>query len=203
MSQRVHHSRGPRLARAIAPWLILGCLPILPAQAEEVRSARMLANTCAGCHGTLGASAGEVMPTIGGMDQEYLAGVLRDYKTDRRPSTIMGRIMRGYSDQEISAIASFYAEQDWVSTDRVAVASDLGGAPELHERYCESCHKDGGREQDATSPRMAGQWAGYLEYAMLACRDGERCHPRKMKTRVTDLTDAEIAELARFYESQK
>jgi sulfide dehydrogenase cytochrome subunit len=163
----------------------------------------MLANTCAGCHGTLGASAGEVMPTIGGMDKGYLVEVLTDYKTGRRLSTIMGRIMQGYGDQEISAIASFYAAQPWVSTDRVAVADQLAEAPELHERYCESCHQDGGRGQNKESPRMAGQWAGYLQYAMQACRDGERCHPRKMRDRVEDLSDAEIAALAHFYESQK
>ena len=33
-----------------------------------VRSPSMLANTCAGCHGTDGASAGDIMPVIGGME---------------------------------------------------------------------------------------------------------------------------------------
>lgn len=195
----------PRLSRsrALCAGLLIGMLPTLPIHAQEVRSESMLANTCAGCHGTLGASAGEVMPTIGGMDKGYLVEVLTDYKTGRRPSTIMGRIMLGYGDLEISAIASFYAAQPWVSTDRVAVADRFAEAPDLHERYCESCHQDGGRSQDKESPRMAGQWAGYLQYAMQACRDGERCHPRKMKDRVEDLSDAQIAALAHFYESQK
>jgi sulfide dehydrogenase cytochrome subunit len=190
-------------SRALCVGLLIGTLPSIQVHADEIRSESMLANTCAGCHGTLGASAGEVMPTIGGMDKGYLVEVLTDYKTGRRPSTIMGRIMKGYGDQEISAIASFYAGQPWVSTDRVAVADQLGEAQALHERYCESCHRDGGRSQDKESPRMAGQWAGYLQYAMQACRDGERCHPRKMRTRVEDLSDAEIAALAHFYESQK
>lgn len=193
----------PTWSRALCVGLLIGTFPSLPLHAEEIRSESMLANTCAGCHGTLGASAGEVMPTIGGMDKGYLVEVLTDYKTGRRPSTIMGRIMLGYGDQEISAIASFYAAQPWVSTDRVAVADQLAEAPALHERYCESCHQDGGRSQDKESPRMAGQWAGYLQYAMQACRDGERCHPRKMRNRVADLSDAEIAALAHFYESQK
>jgi sulfide dehydrogenase cytochrome subunit len=193
----------PDWSRALGVGLLIAFVPSLYAQADEVRSASMLANTCAGCHGTLGASAGEVMPTIGGMDKGYLVAVLSDYKLGKRPSTIMGRIMQGYEDQEIAAIASFYAAQSWISTDRVAVADQLAEAPALHERYCESCHQDGGRGQDTESPRMAGQWAGYLQYAMQACRDGERCHPRKMRDRVEDLSDAEIAALAHFYESQK
>jgi sulfide dehydrogenase cytochrome subunit len=193
----------PTWSRAVCIGLLIGTLPSLHVYAAEVRSESMLANTCAGCHGTLGASAGQVMPTIGGMDKGYLVSVLNDYKTGRRPSTIMGRIMQGYDDREIGAIASFYAAQPWVSTDRVAVADQLADAPALHERYCESCHQDGGRSQDKESPRMAGQWAGYLRYVMQACRDGERCHPRKMRDRVTELSDAEIAALAHYYESQK
>ncbi|WP_245232548.1 c-type cytochrome [Thiorhodococcus minor] len=174
------------------------------AAAEGVRSASMLANTCAGCHSTHGASAGEQMPTIGGMDNGYLYDVLRDYKTGVRGSTIMGRIMRGYTDREIHAIAAYFAAQPWVSTDRVAVATDLHIARDIHARQCETCHEDGGREQEDKSPRLAGQWAGYLEYALEACREiGHRCRPRKMGERVMELSDAEIAALARFYESEK
>jgi sulfide dehydrogenase cytochrome subunit len=174
------------------------------AQAEGIRSPSMLANTCAGCHGTLGASAGEAMPTIGGLDKGYLAVVLDDYKTGLRPSTIMGRIMRGYSDQEIAAIASFYAEQPWVSTDRVAAAGLLHQGQEIHDTQCVTCHEDGGRVQEDESPRLAGQWAEYTRYALETCRaEGKRCTPRKMGERVMKLSDEELEALAQYYESQK
>jgi sulfide dehydrogenase cytochrome subunit len=176
----------------------------LGVQAEGIRSAPMLVNTCAGCHGTLGVSAGDIMPTIAGMDKGYLHTVLDDYKTGLRPSTIMGRIMRGYSDQEILAIASFFAAQPWVSTDRVADAARVHQGREIHERACESCHADGGREQKDESPRLAGQWADYTRYALEACRaQGKRCDPRKMGERVMTLSDGDLEALASFYESEK
>jgi sulfide dehydrogenase cytochrome subunit len=174
------------------------------ATAEGIRSPSMLGNTCAGCHGTRGASAGEYMPSIGGMDKGYLISVLEDYKVGARPSTIMGRIMRGYSDLEIAAIADFYATQPWVSTDRGARAGVLHHGEEIHAAQCESCHKDGGRGQEDESPRLAGQWAEYTRYALENCRaEGKRCNPRKMGERVMKLSDEDLEALARYYEGQK
>lgn len=190
--------------RTWLPMLALGLTASFATSAAGVRSPSMLANTCAGCHGTNGASAGEQMPSISGMDNRYLNIVLTDFKTGVRRSTIMGRIMKGYSDLEIHAIAAYFAEQPWVSNDRVAVATDLHAAREIHERQCESCHADGGRAQKDASPRLAGQWAGYLSYALENCREiGRRCIPKKMGERVMELSDAEIEALARFYESEK
>lgn len=197
MTRRLSRSLGRSLGVALA-------ILALGAQAEGIRSPSMLANTCAGCHGTNGASAGEAMPTIGGLDKGYLATVLDDYKTGLRPSTIMGRIMRAYSDQEIAAIASFYAAQPWVSTDRVAAAGLLHQGQEIHDLQCESCHADAGREQEDESPRLAGQWAPYTRYALETCRaEGKRCNPRKMGERVMNLSDEELEALAQYYESQK
>lgn len=171
---------------------------------EGVRSPTMLSYTCAGCHGTNGASAGEYMPTIGGLDKGYLVSVLDDYKTGLRPSTIMGRIMRGYTDQEVVAIAAFFAAQPWVSTDRIARAKlDVRGQ-EIHAQQCDTCHEDGGRVQKDESPRLAGQWAEYTRYVLEGCREqGKRCEPRKMGERVMSLSDEELESLAQYYESQK
>ena len=176
----------------------------LAAYGEGIRSPTMLAYTCAGCHGTNGASAGEYMPSIAGFDKGYLARVLDDYKTGLRRSTIMGRIMRGYTEQEIAAIASFFAEQPWVSTDRRTDAALAHRGREIHDLQCESCHGDGGREQEDESPRLAGQWSDYTRYALENCRaEGKRCDPRKMGERVMKLSDEELEALAQYYESQK
>ncbi|MCF7984943.1 MAG: c-type cytochrome [Thiohalocapsa sp.] len=189
------------LAAGIAAALALGAAG---APASDVRSAPMLANTCAGCHGTDGASAGDYMPTIGGLAKGYLFEVMSDYKTGLRPSTIMGRIMRGYSDQEIWAIADFYASRPWVSTDRIGEAAAVHVGEQIHEQQCATCHEDGGRAQDDDSPRLAGQWSEYTLYALENCREqGKRCSPRKMGLRVMDLSDEELTSLADYYESQK
>jgi sulfide dehydrogenase cytochrome subunit len=129
---------------------------------------------------------------------------MSDYKSGLRPSTIMGRIMKGYTEREIWAIAGFFAQQPWTSTDRTASAKLVHMGQEVHAKLCESCHDDGGREQDDESPRVAGQWAGYTRYALDVCRSlGERCRPAKMGQRVKGLSDKEIDALASFYESEK
>ncbi|MFY9974750.1 MAG: c-type cytochrome, partial [Chromatiaceae bacterium] len=40
-------------------------------------SARMLAETCAGCHGTDGTSVGPASPTIAGMNGEYFTELMQ------------------------------------------------------------------------------------------------------------------------------
>jgi cytochrome subunit of sulfide dehydrogenase len=174
------------------------------AQAEGVRSASMLANTCAGCHGTNGASAGLFMPTIGGLDKGYIYTVLGDYQTGLRPSTIMGRITKGYSDQELRVIASWFAQQPWSPNDAIADGKLVAAGGDLHQTQCETCHKDGGREQSEERPRLAGQWPGYIQYALEQCREiGARCEPRKMGERVMKLSDEQIRALAHYYASEK
>ena len=192
------------MARFIRLAALAAALVAAGSQAAGIRSASMLANTCAGCHGTDGASAGVYMPTIGGLDRGYLTSVLSDYRLGLRKSTIMGRIMKGYSDDEIWAIAGWFANQPWVSNDAVADGTLLAMGKEVHEKKCETCHEDGGRVQDEENPRLAGQWVGYTHYALEQCRDiGKRCQPRKMGERVMKLNDEELRALAQYYASEK
>lgn len=96
-------------ARLIRRALVIGALGAIPlTHAGEIATPSMLANTCAGCHGTGGNSPGRI-PSIQGMSAEAVGSAMRRYKAGTRPSTIMGRIARGYTGEEIDAIASFYA----------------------------------------------------------------------------------------------
>lgn len=67
---------------------------------------RMLALSCAACHGTNGASPGAI-PTLKGKSERYLVERLRAFRDDRRPSTVMNRLAKGYTDDEIEAIARY------------------------------------------------------------------------------------------------
>ena len=62
----------------------------------------MVANTCAGCHGTDGASAGQA-PVIGGLNETYLMQTMQNYKDGVRYGTIMERIARGYDKDQLAA----------------------------------------------------------------------------------------------------
>ena len=49
--------------------LLLCCCSLYNIAYAATPSARMLANTCAGCHGTDGSSVGPASPTIAGISQ--------------------------------------------------------------------------------------------------------------------------------------
>lgn len=77
-----------------------------PLSASELQSA-VLAGGCAGCHGTEGRITGLPSRTA-----ETLETQLLSFKYDRMPSTVMGRITRGFTDEEISEIAQYFASLD-------------------------------------------------------------------------------------------
>jgi sulfide dehydrogenase cytochrome subunit len=184
--------------------LVAGLLAAGLSTAGDIRSPSMLANTCAGCHGTNGASAGDIMPIIGGMEKEYLATVLMEYKSGERDSTIMGRIAKGYTDNELKAIASHMASQPWVSAPVETDAKLVAMGKTIHEDKCKTCHEDGGRVQEDEAPRLAGQWPDYSLHYLHWCKSkGKRCEPRKMGTRVMKLSDEELKAMSQYYASEK
>ena len=203
----------------LAAWLLPGCttdnamqkeaaVPAAeqqaPAASTGVRSPSMLANTCAGCHGTDGASAGEMMPIIGGMEKEFMQTVLMEFKSGERDSTIMGRIAKGYSDNELKASASYLAAKPWVSSPVKADPKLAAKGKKIHENQCKTCHEDGGRVQEDEAPRLAGQWPDYTLHYLKDCHaKGRRCQPRKMGKRVMELSQEELQAMAHYYASEK
>lgn len=185
--------------------VVLVCLTGTGLAVSAPRSGAMLANTCAGCHGTNGYSAGDVMPSLAGMDKRYLHKAMMDFRSDARPSTIMGRIARGYSEQEISAIAAFFSQQDWRKSESDVNRKLARAGKSIHEQQCESCHADGGRLSKDEIPRLAGQWQLYIYWQLRDMHDidFEGVQPLKMRQRVQKLSQEELEALSHFYASQK
>jgi sulfide dehydrogenase cytochrome subunit len=76
-------------------------------QAAGISQGAMLANSCAACHGTDGKSPGAI-PSIHGKSTEFISRALTEYRAGERPSTVMGRHTKGYSDEEIRLIAEHF-----------------------------------------------------------------------------------------------
>lgn len=91
----------------LSVFLIL--LPVSPAHAAEVSQGAMLANSCAGCHGTDGKSPGSI-PSIAGKTAPFIEKSLKEFRDGSRPATVMGRHAKGYNDEEIRLIADFFAK---------------------------------------------------------------------------------------------
>ncbi len=144
-------------------------------------SAVMLSNTCAGCHGTYGASNGPSIPTLSGMSSTYLVEMMQGYKSDEIPSTIMGRLAKGYSDEEITLMGEYFSKQKYVAAtgQKVDEAKAKKGA-KIHDKYCEKCHSEIGTVADDDSGYLKGQWKSYLAAQMMDYQNKDRKASKKM-----------------------
>jgi cytochrome subunit of sulfide dehydrogenase len=64
---------------------------------------------CSGCHG--GPRLETAIPPIRGRGAAEIVAAMRQFRSGERPSTVMGRITKGFSDDEIQAIAASLAVQ--------------------------------------------------------------------------------------------
>jgi sulfide dehydrogenase cytochrome subunit len=144
-------------------------------------SAEMLANACSGCHGENGASKGPAIPTIAGGAATYFVDTMEGYKSGDIPSTIMGRIAKGYSSEEIKLMGGFYEKQKFVAATGQESDADLAkkGA-KIHKKYCEKCHSEQGTLAEDESGFLTGQWKPYLAAQLMDYQKKDRQASKKM-----------------------
>lgn len=86
----------------------LGCA--LPTAWAGEPSGQTIAFACAGCHGVKDLGKGSV-PVLKGQDAAYLEKALLEFKSGARTGatgTIMPRIVKGFTDSELKAVAEYY-----------------------------------------------------------------------------------------------
>ena len=76
----------------------------------ELSNGSIIGATCMGCHGFKGMGSGDI-PRLAGLPAGVTAGKLQDYKSGGLEGTVMNRIAKGYTDDEIQAVAEFFANQ--------------------------------------------------------------------------------------------
>src|SRR3989338_1254827 len=126
-------------------------------------SAAMLSNACGGCHGTNGISAGPSMPSLAGQSKVFFVDAMKKFKSGERNGTVMSRLAKGYSDEQIVAMADFFAKQkpqpQSTPVDPVLVAKGKA----IYDNACKRCHLENGKEFEDDTPVVAGQWLKYLQ----------------------------------------
>ena len=95
------------MRRLLLPTLVSALLLAGPAQAAEAPPG---ASSCTGCHASTKV-ADSVIPRIVGRKAADIATAMREFKSGAWPSTVMGRIAKGFDDQQIDAIAAWFAVQ--------------------------------------------------------------------------------------------
>lgn len=211
-----------RRAALLAVVLILPCLVH-----ASPPNAVVLAIACGGCHGTLGVSAGAVMPSLAGQSQEYLVSAMKRFRSGELPSTVMGRLAQAYSDADIEVMANFFgqlppprqaagpADASLVEKGRLVFYKrcrfcHLDRGPlwrQIHrsadyDAHCRRCHADYGSGGSEATPFIAGQWPGYLALQLEAFRVGARPMSRAKAQALTGLSAEDAAAVAHFYASQ-
>ncbi|MGI8739464.1 MAG: c-type cytochrome [Gammaproteobacteria bacterium] len=71
---------------------------------------RTIGVACSACHGPQGRSEGAI-PSIHGLPAKQIESAMRDFRSGKRPGTIMNRISKGYTNNQIAAIAQYFANQ--------------------------------------------------------------------------------------------
>lgn len=80
------------------------------AQAPDALQVRSWAAGCANCHGTNGQSEPGTA-ALAGMNREALIRKMMDFKNGRESATVMHQLSKGYTDEQIAAIAGYFAAQ--------------------------------------------------------------------------------------------
>ena len=95
---------------AIIAGLSLATMGIVSSANAEMASGQVLANTCFSCHGPAGKSAG-AMPSLKGKSGKIIIASMEAYRSGALKATVMNRIAKGYTSEEIKALAGYFSSQ--------------------------------------------------------------------------------------------
>ena len=175
------------------------------AQADEARAKKIVGGVCFLCHGAEGESSSEAFPRLAGQHWEYTAKQLEHFKTGKRKSTAMADMSAKLTSDEMVALGKYF--------EKVKVSAEPARDPDLAAvgRYiyqsgnkfsgvaaCASCH---GKDALGTAqlPRLAGQYASYIENQLKSFGTRERNNDNAvMHSIVEKMSPLEIAAVAQY-----
>ena len=99
-----------KIQHALTAAVVLAVSGLAQAQVDPLH-VRSWAASCAACHGTDG-RAQPGMVSLAGTSKDDIVRKMLDFKAGRMPAaTIMHQLAKGYSDEQIVAIAGYFAAQ--------------------------------------------------------------------------------------------
>ena len=175
------------------------------AQADEARAKKIVGGVCFVCHGAEGESSSEVFPRLAGQHWEYIAKQLENFKSGKRKSTAMADMVAKLTPDEMVALGKFFEKQK-VETE-AAKDADLAGVGKYIYHHgnkfsglaaCASCH-GADAQGTASLPRLAGQYASYIETQLKQFNRRERTNDNAvMHAIVSKMTPLEMAAVAEY-----
>ncbi|MDH3320254.1 MAG: cytochrome c4 [Betaproteobacteria bacterium] len=192
-------------------WAVLAAAQDAP-KPDLARGEQLAKQVCAACHGADGNSVAPTNPKLSGQHAGYVYKQLANFKQQggkkaARENAIMAGMVAILSDSDMRALAAYYAAQSL----RPAVASDKdlaakgqklwrGGIAEKRVAACAGCHGPDGAGIPGQYPRLAGQFAEYVDAQLKLFRAGARANDPNgmMRGVVARMSDEEIEAVAEY-----
>ncbi|HET9735341.1 MAG TPA: c-type cytochrome [Burkholderiales bacterium] len=182
------------------------------AKPDVAKGESIAKQVCAACHAADGNSAIAANPKLAGQFQEYLHKQLVNFKPQgakkaERDNAIMAGMVANLSSDDMRNVAAYYAGQKL----RPATASSKelashgqklwrGGNAANGVPACAGCHGPDGAGIPSQFPRLAGQFAEYVEAQLKLFRAGGRANDASgmMRGVAAKMTDQEIKAVAEY-----
>ena len=195
-------------------WVLMSLLASLAsgaagAQTDEARARKIVGGVCFVCHGVEGDAASEVFPRLAGQHWEYTVKQLDNFKTGKRKSTAMAAMAAKLTAGEMEALGRYFEKMPVVPEPSkepglAAKGRDLyhQGNPSTGVPACATCHGPAALGT-AALPRLASQYAGYIETQLKQFNTRERTNDHAvMHTIVSKMTALEMSAVAQYLAGQ-
>lgn len=182
-------------------------------QAPDLSRAKEIAQTiCVACHSMDGNSELPDNPKLAGQHPEYLYKQMLDFSGQgdnppKRKNAIMNPMISPFSNEEMLALAHYYAEQELkpeAATNMETVEQGRqiwrAGIVSKGVPACAACHGPSGAGIPAQYPRISGQFAQYTFQQLKGFRDDIRDNdPAEMMRMIAlKMTDKEMQAVADY-----
>jgi len=182
------------------------------AKPDVAKGESLAKQVCAACHAADGNSAIAANPKLAGQVPEYLHKQLANFKAQggkkaERDNAIMAGMVANLSTDDMRNVAAYYAGQKlrpaMASSKELAAHGQKlwrGGNAASSVPACAGCHGPDGAGLPSQFPRLAGQFAEYVEAQLKLFRTGGRANdPNGMMRGVAArMTDQEIKAVADY-----
>ena len=185
--------------------LTMAPMGLVHGQPNDERAKKIIGASCFLCHGAEGESASPVFPRLAGQNAEYVAKQLENFKSGQRKSTAMASMVSELSSEDMRTLGQFFASRPpHKEAPQDAGLAVVGGY--LYQNgnkhsgvpACIACHGPDAAGS-ATLPRLAGQFAAYLENQLKLFSKRERNNDNAVMHSVAEkMTAQEMAAVAEY-----
>jgi cytochrome c553 len=195
-----------------------GLLWAAPAVAQDAakpdlaKGEQLAKQVCVACHAADGNSVAPANPKLAGQHANYLYKQLTDFKAQggkkaARENALMAGMVANLSDRDMRALAAYYAAHKLKPAaaggkDLAALGQKIwrGGIADKNVAACAGCHGPDGAGIPGQYPRLAGQFAEYVDAQLKLFRAGGRANdPNGMMRGVAArMSDEEIKAVAEY-----